>query len=184
MPQNGRSRSIRATELSDRVGDQGELLGLLFQLGQFYIERLRLNEARELAERAIALAQGVPDQIQEGGAWYNLAESLFWSGDLLTAKARSEKAWEMLEGVPPELLVSLFGFDLWMLNSWLLGAVELLLGRPDRSLDWENRLLERAGSSSHVFSKAIGIFVASWTASLRRDFGKASDACSYCPRIV
>jgi tetratricopeptide (TPR) repeat protein len=165
---------VRAAELSDRVGDQGELLGLLFQLGQFYIERLRLNETRKLAERAIALAQGIPDQIQEGGAWYNLAESLFWSGDLLTAKARSEKAWEMLEGVPPELLVSLFGFDLWLLNAWLLGAVELLLGRSDRSLDWENRLLERAGPSSHVYSKAIGIFVASWTASLRREFGKAS----------
>jgi predicted ATPase len=87
---------VRAAELSDRVGDQGELLGLLFQLGQFYIERLRLDETRKLAERAIALAQGIPDQIQEGGAWYNLAESLFWSGDLLTAKARSEKAWEML----------------------------------------------------------------------------------------
>jgi predicted ATPase len=30
---------IRATELSDRVGDRQALLGLLFQTGQFYIER-------------------------------------------------------------------------------------------------------------------------------------------------
>ena len=175
---------IRATELSDRVGDRGESLGLLFQLGQFYIERLRLGEARELAERAIALAQGVSNQIQEGGAWYNLAESLFWSGDLLAAKARSERAWEMLGGVPPELLVSLFGFDLWILNSWLVGAVELLLGRPDSSLDWGNRLVERAGSSSHVFSKAIGLFVASWTFQLRRDFGKASELARTAVRTV
>jgi predicted ATPase/class 3 adenylate cyclase len=89
---------IRAMELSDRVGDPGELHALLFQLAQFYIERLRYDEARRLAERAIALAQGVPNQIQEGAAWYNLAESLFWSGDILAAKARSERAWEMLGG--------------------------------------------------------------------------------------
>ena len=166
---------IRATELSDRVGDRGELLGLLFQLGQFYISRMRLNEARKLAERAIALAQGVANQIQEGGAWYNLAESLSWSGDLLAAKARAERAWEMLGGVPPDLLISLFGLDLWVLSSWILGKVELLLGRPDSSLEWQNRLVERAGSSAHVYSKASGMLVAGWTASLRRDLDKARE---------
>ena len=166
---------VVATELCDRVGDERELLGLLFQRGQFYLERLRFNEARELAERAIALAQSARNQIQEGGAWYNLAESLFWSGDLLAAKARSEKALEMLAGVPPELLVSLFGFDLWMLSSFILGAVESLLGRPDRSLDWEHRLLARAGSSSHLFSKAFGMSLVSLNATVRRDLSNAKD---------
>jgi predicted ATPase len=159
---------VIATELCDRVGDERELLGLLFQRGQFYLERLRLNEARELAERAIALAQSARNQIQEGGAWYNLAESLFWSGDLLAARARSEKASEILGGAPPELLVSLFGSDLWMLSSFILGAAESLLGRPDRSLDWEHRLLARAGSSSHLFSKAFGMSVVSLNATVTR----------------
>jgi hypothetical protein len=87
---------IRATELCDRVGDRRELLGLLFQSGQFFIQRLCWGEARKLAERGIALAQSVGDQIQQAGAWHNLAESLFWSGDLLAARARGEKALELL----------------------------------------------------------------------------------------
>ena len=88
---------VRATELCDRVGDQRELLGLLFQLGQFYIQRLRCGEVRLLAEQGTALAQSIDDQTQEGGAWHNLAESLFWSGDLLAARPRCEKALEILE---------------------------------------------------------------------------------------
>jgi tetratricopeptide (TPR) repeat protein len=166
---------IRATELSDRVGDRGELLGLLFQRGQFYIERLRCSEARQLAERAMALAQSVDDQTQQAGAWHNLAESFFWSGDLLAAKARCEKASELLAGVTAEVLVSLFGLDLWILISWLAGLVEVILGRPDRSLEWENRVLERAGSSSHMYSKAFGMVVVSLSATIRRDLGKARE---------
>jgi tetratricopeptide (TPR) repeat protein len=151
------------------------LLGLLFQRGQFYIERLRLGEARQLAERAIALAQSVGDQIQEAGAWHNLGESCFWSGDLLAAKARCDKALELFAAVPPEVLVRLFGFDLWMLSPCFARAVELILGRPDCSLEWEDRVVERAGSSSHMYSKAFGMFVASFTAMIRRDLSKARD---------
>jgi class 3 adenylate cyclase/tetratricopeptide (TPR) repeat protein len=166
---------IRATELCDRVGDKRELLGLLFQRGQFYLERLRWGEARQLAERGIALAQNVDDRIQEGGAWHNLAEAFFWSGDLLAAKARCEKALVLLAELSPELLVSLFGSDLWTLSSHFAGVVELILGRPDRSLESENRVLERAGSSSHMLSKAWAMFFASQIAVIRRDLSEARD---------
>jgi hypothetical protein len=62
----GEESLIRATELCDRVGDQRALLGLLFQRGQFYLERLRWGEARQLAERAIALAESTMKFKQEG----------------------------------------------------------------------------------------------------------------------
>ena len=78
-------------------------------------------------------------------------------------------------GEAADLLISLFGLDLWVLSSWTLGKVELLLGRPDSSLEWQNRLVERAGSSSHGYSKASGMLVAGWTASLRRDLDKARE---------
>jgi tetratricopeptide (TPR) repeat protein len=157
-----------------------KLLGLLFQLGAFYLERLRWGEARQLAERAIALAQSVDDPIQEGGAWYNLAESFFWSGDLVAAKARCEKASELLADVAPELLVSSVGFDLWILSRGLMGFAELILGRPDCSLEWENRMVERAGSSCHIYSKTFGMVMASFIAIIRRDLAKAKD----CARVA
>jgi class 3 adenylate cyclase/tetratricopeptide (TPR) repeat protein len=171
---------IRATELSNRAGDRRELLGLLFQRGQFCIQRLRCDELRQVSERGIALARSIGDQIQEGGAWHNLAESFFWSGDPLAAKTRCEKAWELLAPLPPESLVPLFGFDLWMFSSWILGLVELILGRPNRSLEWQNPVLERAGSSSHMLSKAFGMITVSDLAILRRDLGRARD----CARIA
>jgi tetratricopeptide (TPR) repeat protein len=174
---------IRATELCDRVGDRRGLIGLLFQRGQFYIGRLRWREARQLAEEAIALAQSVDDQIQEGGAWHNLAESCFFSGDLVAAKARCEKAFGLLADVPPELLVSLFGLDLWMISSHFAGVVELILGRPDRSLEWQNRLVERAGSSSHMYSEALGMLAAGWIATNRRDLGEARDRARIARQI-
>jgi hypothetical protein len=71
---------IRATEICDRVGDRREMLGLLFQSGQFCIQQLRWREGRKLAERGIALAQSIGDQIHKAGACHNLAEALFWSG--------------------------------------------------------------------------------------------------------
>jgi predicted ATPase len=166
---------IRATELSDRVGDRPELLKLLFQSAQLYLQRLRWEEARQLAERAIALAQSIGDQIQEAGAWHNLAESCFWSGDLVAAKQWCEKALGLLADVPPELLVSSFGHDLWMISSHIAGIVELILGRPDCLVEWENRLIERAGSSTHIYSKALGMVAASWITAIRRDLGKARD---------
>ena len=157
---------------------------MLFQRGQFYTERLRWSEARQLAERAIALAQSVDDQVQGAGAWHNLGESNFWSGDLVEAKARCEKASELLTDVPSELLVSLFGIDLRILISWLAGLVELILGTPERSLEWENQLVERAGSSPHMYSKAFGMVVVSLSATIRRDLSKARDsariACEIC----
>jgi tetratricopeptide (TPR) repeat protein len=163
---------IRATELCERVGDRQELLGLLFQSGQFYLERSRWGEARPLAERAIALAQDAADRIHEAAARHNLAESFVWSGDPLAAKPQCEKALELLATAAPELLISSFGFDLWMLSSALGGLVELLLGRPDHSLETEDRLLERAGSSSHRYSRAFGIFLVCSISTVRRHLGK------------
>jgi class 3 adenylate cyclase/tetratricopeptide (TPR) repeat protein len=166
---------VRAMELSDRVGDRGELLRLLFQTGQFYLQRLRWGEARQLSERALALAQSIGDRIQEAGAWHNLAEACFWSGDLIGAKARCEKALGLLADVPPDLLVPSFGHDLWMITSHIAGIVELILGRPDCLVEWEDRLIKRAGSATHVYSKALGMVAVSWITAIRRDLSKARD---------
>jgi tetratricopeptide (TPR) repeat protein len=148
---------------------------LLFHRGQFYLERLRSGEARQLAERAIALAQSVDDQVQEAEAWYNLGESFFRSGDLLAAKARCQKVSELLAAVPSELLVQLFGCDMWIVSCWVVGNAELILGRPDRSLEWENRVVECTGSSSHMYSKALAMFAVSQIAAVKRDLSNAKD---------
>src|SRR5262249_54224517 len=76
---------------------------------------------------------------------------------------------------PSHSLVSLVGVDLWMISSWVMGLTELILGKPDRSREWENRLVERAGSSSHIYSKVWGMGSASIPATVRRDLGKARD---------
>lgn len=142
-----------------------------------------MGEARELAERAITLAQSAGDQIQEAGAWHNLAESLFWSGNLMAAKAPCKKSSELLAERAPELLLSLFGFDISTISSWLAGLVELILGRPDHSVVWENRLVERAGSSPHMLSKAYGLVVVSFIASVRRDIDKAREVARIAREI-
>jgi predicted ATPase len=81
----------------------------------------------------------------------------------------------LLANVPSELLVSSFGVDLWMVSSSVIASAELILGRPNRSLEWENRVVKRAGSSSHIYSKTFGMAMVSFIAIIRRDLGKAKD---------
>jgi class 3 adenylate cyclase len=102
----------RAYELCEHIGDDRETLLLLFQLGQFYIQQTRFDEARKLAERAVALADRVQDPILEAGAQENLGECYFWTGDLRAAKPRFERMLALCEELSPLALIRAYGFDL------------------------------------------------------------------------
>jgi tetratricopeptide (TPR) repeat protein len=165
----------RAYELSERIADPQEILPALFQLGQLYIERMRVGEARELAERAVVLAAGARNLILELGARGNLAESCFWSGDVKLARAHAERALALSENLQPEALIRSFGYDMWFDATMIMALTHLLLGLPDQATRWQRRIAERAMSTSHPFSQSLGMAISSWTAQLQDDPTSASE---------
>ena len=144
----------RASELCERVASTREVLLTLFQLVQFYIQRRRLSEARELAERALGLAQGSVEPVIGLGVLHNIAESSFWSGNFEKSHRHEEQAFALCQEISPEALISAYGMDWWLVSAMFLAATEVLLGRPGRTVQMEMRIAERAEASSHPFSKA------------------------------
>jgi class 3 adenylate cyclase/tetratricopeptide (TPR) repeat protein len=159
----------RAYELCERIGDPQQVLPALFQLDQLYIEQMRLKEAREVAERAVALAQTAADPILQSGAWHNLAETYYWPGDVQTARVHAQRAIALCENIPPQALIRSCGFDQWILTAGFVSFIHVILGRPEQGVHLERRVVERARSSSHPYSKALGMMLAGLSAQVRGD---------------
>ncbi len=105
----------RACELCDRVTDSGAVVSALFHIVQFYISRMRMNEARALAERATRLVQTIEDPLHEIGAWHNLGEVLFWLGEPLSVCTYADRALALYEEIPRPALIRYFGLDWWII---------------------------------------------------------------------
>jgi class 3 adenylate cyclase len=155
----------RACELCDRVTDPGAVVSALFQIIQFYISRMRMNEARALAERAKSLIETIEDPLHGIGAWHNLGEILFWVGEPLSVSTYADQALALYEEIPRPALIGYFGLDWWIITAWLAGVSRLILGSVDQALDWGVRTAERVRYSVHPLTKAEGLMLAVWPAT-------------------
>jgi len=147
----------RAYELGQRVGNEQETIGMLWQLCQLHIQQLRLGEAHQLAQRSLTLAQVVEDPVQKIGSWHNIGETYFWTGRLKQSRAYFERAFELFEAATPEHLIRSFGADLWLATAFFLSATDLILSGPGKTIEWEAQIARRANASRHPYSKAVGL---------------------------
>ena len=165
----------RAYELSERIGNDGKTIALLYQLGQFYVEQARFGELTKTAERAVTLADHVKDRVMESGAHEILGECRLWTGDLRAAPPSFKHALALSEDIPPPLLIRTFGFDLWAIAHVFLAIADLVLGWPERAMQSVRLALERAHSSPHLFSHALVLIAASFQWWLCGDADGASE---------
>jgi class 3 adenylate cyclase/tetratricopeptide (TPR) repeat protein len=158
----------RAYQLCEQVTDPTKVLSVLFQNVQYYItQRLRLSEAEKLATRALALSANCGDPVLEAGAWHNVGESSFWSGDLKKSHAHVERAFALIEEINPDMLTRTHSVDFWFFAALILAATEVLFGRPTRAVDFEKRMQERVRSSSRPYSKVVGAIFGALPAQIR-----------------
>jgi tetratricopeptide (TPR) repeat protein len=111
----------------------------------------------------------------ESGAWSNLAETYYWLGDVQTARVHAERAIALCDNISPQAVIRSCGFDQWILTSSILSTINMILGRPDQSIQWERLIVERARSSSHPLSQALGMMGAGFSAQIRGDLNAASE---------
>ena len=118
----------RALDLSQQVGDSVQLFHALAGLWGVYLTRPRLHIAVDLAEQAFALARRLADQALLQEAHLMLGASLFYGGELLSARAHLEQAialyqpqpagnWQFMLGADPGARA--LAWAAWAL--WLLG---------------------------------------------------------------
>ena len=142
---------MRAYELSQRVGNEQETIVILWQLCQLHIQRSRLREALQLAQRSLTLAGVVNDPVQKIGSWHNMGEAYFWTGKLEESRPYLERAFLLYERVSAEDLIRSFGADLWLATAFFLLVTDLILSEPERTIEWETRIASRAGASKHPY---------------------------------
>jgi class 3 adenylate cyclase/tetratricopeptide (TPR) repeat protein len=152
----------RAYELSEQIGDGRKTLYVLFQLGQLYIQQARFSEAKKSAELAAEQIQHFRDPILEACTLENLGECYWWCGDLQKARAHFERTRAICETTLPSGLIRSVGFDLWIFPAIFLSITNVLMGRPDRAMEFYNALVTRPGSSAHPYSRLVGLVILNW----------------------
>jgi tetratricopeptide (TPR) repeat protein len=165
----------RALELSERVGETGQLFSALFGLQALYAHRPRLHAARELAERGLDLAQRANDPVLLIEAYHMLGYNLLYLGELSLARQYSEQGMALYEPRYHSLSF-LYGGDDPGVCCLCHGALALwFLGYPEQALKSAQGAIALARRLSHPLSQALALIFASILHQLRREENAARE---------
>jgi class 3 adenylate cyclase/DNA-binding winged helix-turn-helix (wHTH) protein/tetratricopeptide (TPR) repeat protein len=159
----------RAYELSQQVGNQRQQFSALVSLSRLYLNRARIQKARELAEQCFALAQSVQDPIllQEGHR--RLGSSLFFHGELVTARVHFEQGIALCNVQQGHLRAFSDRVNPYVTCLSYLAWTLWLIGYPDQALNKICEALTLARRSSHTYSLAVALHYAAVLRLARRE---------------
>ncbi|MBI3800143.1 MAG: AAA family ATPase, partial [Deltaproteobacteria bacterium] len=157
----------QARELCRQMGESPQLIPVLFGLWRFYLQRAELQTARELAEQSLSLAERVHDPARLLRAHNTLGVTLFFLGELISAREHLEQGIALyspqqrrsLASVQDPVVVCL-AYAAWAL--WHLGY-------PDQALKRSEEALVLAQELAHPYSSAMALFFAAELHYLRRE---------------
>src|SRR5439155_18324764 len=97
----------RALELARRVGDSGQSVAALMGLARFSIASGQLRTARQLREQSLTLAEATGDPILQREARMMLGTTLYYLGELDSARSHLEQGLELeVPGQSQDLLTA------------------------------------------------------------------------------
>ena len=88
--------AVRARELCERLGEKTSLIKALTDLANLRMNRLELQQARELGKQAVALTERVDDAELAAGAHFQLGEILYIMGEFVASHEHLERTVELL----------------------------------------------------------------------------------------
>jgi class 3 adenylate cyclase/predicted ATPase len=172
--------AARALELCRRsAADTPALFRALHGLWFVYHIRAELLIARDLGEQLLDLARRVQDPELLGYAHFGMGDTLFWFGELISARAHLEQGIALYDPEWDRSSAFRYGFNCNSNCHLFLGRVLWHLGYPDQALTFSERAVAIAGSVAHPLSLAVAL---SWSAALHQLRGevgrtlKAADA--------
>jgi predicted ATPase len=158
----------RALELCRQIGETPQLFPVLRGLQIFYLVRAEHKTARELGEQLLTLAQRVQDPVFLSGAHSVLGQTLYFLGELASAREHLEQG------------IALYGLQQYRSLAWAgahpgaqcLGYTAWTLwhlGYPEQALKRNHEVLALAQELSHPFSLAYALASAAWLHQYRRE---------------
>ena len=163
---------LRALKLCKQVGETSMLFQSLWGLWRCFQWRAQYGRARELGEGLLSLAEseGETDLLLE--AHTALGITLFWLGELPSARAHLEECISRYNPGQHRLMFFLYsqdpGVTCLSYSAWILW----MSGYPDQALERIDEALNLAQGLSHPFSIALAIDFAGYLGQLQREVGK------------
>jgi class 3 adenylate cyclase/predicted ATPase len=158
----------RMRELCQQLEETPQLFPVLYMLVVFYFNRGELQTSHELAEQLLRLAQSVQDRDLLSRAHTALGWTLYWLGELTSARTHVEQAIALYDPQQhPGYTVVTDDPRLQCLSyaAWILWG----LGYPEQGLKRSHEALTLARGLSRPFSLALPLGCAALFHLLRRE---------------
>jgi class 3 adenylate cyclase/tetratricopeptide (TPR) repeat protein len=152
--------AVRAKELCERLGDETSLIKALTELANLRMNRGELQQARELAEQAVASTERAEDPGLVAGAHFQLGEVVYVIGEFATAREHLERAIQLLGSGPYRNIWE----TMWAGRSteWLI-RIAVICGYPATALERGRDALSVARRSLNPTSLGIALDSNAWT---------------------
>jgi TOMM system kinase/cyclase fusion protein len=159
----------RARQLCQQIGDITQLFPVLRGLWIFYVVRGDLQEARELGEQILTLAQRQRDPALLVEAYRVLGTTVFYLGELAQAREYLEQGIALYNRRQHRSLAFLYGQDPAVTCLSYAAWALWLLGYPDQALKRGAEALALAQELSHPFTQVYALVFAAGLHGYRRE---------------
>ena len=131
-PEMGESMT-RAREICEEIGESPQLFPVIWGLWAYYLVGAELQEARQMAEKTLRLAQSAKDPVLLVGAHYAMGTSLQFLGELAAGHEHLERAIALDDPKQHRSYSSLYNLNLGIYSLSETVATLWQLGYPDQS---------------------------------------------------
>jgi tetratricopeptide (TPR) repeat protein len=159
----------RAQELCQRVGDTPQRFSALLGLWRIYLAQARFQTARELAEQCCTLAQRMPNPASLQEAHVILGTTLYYLGELVSARAHLEQGIALYYSHHGRPLASSRETDPGVACLATMSWVLWMLGYPDQALTRSREACALAQQLAQPYSLAYALALASGLSKFRRE---------------
>jgi class 3 adenylate cyclase/tetratricopeptide (TPR) repeat protein len=160
----------RACELSERLGETEKLVHALRGLWAFDFVASEWENARRLADRVVLAIQKTNDSLTLMVAHYMFGATLFYQGELISARTQLETALDYYQKRGRETDVLTAGQDTGVHTLNHLALTICALGYPDQAEQIAKRARARARELDHPFSLALALTFGSHVRTFRREW--------------
>jgi DNA-binding winged helix-turn-helix (wHTH) protein/predicted ATPase len=174
----------RALELCRQIGESPEMLVALVGLYRYFLVRLELRTASELAEQVERLGRQTSAPIVLLAAHLMRGVAAFGRGDLAAARTHLEEGLGLYEPSQRGFIVSSFGDDPGVIALADLAMVLWFLGYPDQALARSREALACAREAAIPYSLAFALNYAVWCRLLRGEGAAGRDDADALVRIA
>jgi class 3 adenylate cyclase/predicted ATPase len=147
----------RAYELSQQTGDSPHRFSALLSLGQFYLNRAKIQAAHGLAEQCFSLAQHGQDSAQLEEARCMLGLTSFFQGEAVAARVHLEHGIALYDARHSHVRAFGGGMDRGVTCLAVMAWTLWILGYPEQAITRSQAALTLAKELSHAYSLAFAL---------------------------